>query len=165
MSEPTIGGRRGPSEEDLRAAMPRDRGRHEVRTGVFVLAGILAVVASLFLLTDPATLRGRYILVTRIDDAGGIRKGDPVLMKGVNIGRVHAFEMAPTGQIDIQIEIDGQWQLPIDSETRLAGVGLLGGQTMEVVRGTSTTMVEKMDTLSGVGSGGGGIMASAASVA
>ena len=162
--EPTIGGRRGPSEQELRAAMPRDRGRHEVRTGLFVLAGLLAVVAALFLLTDPASLRGRYILVTRVDDAGGVRRGDPVLMKGVNIGRVHAFEMAPTGQVDIQLEIDGQWKLPVDSRTRLAGAGLLGGQTMEVLRGTSSEVVEPMDTLQGLGAAGG-IMESATSVA
>lgn len=157
-------GGRGPSEQELRSAMPRDRGRHEVRTGIFVLAGMLAVVGALFLLTDPASLRGRYILVTRVDDAGGIRRGDPVLMKGVNIGRIHAFEMAPTGQVDIQMEIDGQWELPVDSRTRLAGAGLLGGQTMEVLRGTSSTMVESMDTLQGLGAAGG-VLESASSVA
>jgi phospholipid/cholesterol/gamma-HCH transport system substrate-binding protein len=163
--EPTmLGGRRGPTDAELKAAMPKDRGRHEVRTGIFVLAGLLAVVASLFLLTDPATLRGRYILVTRVDDAGGIRKGDPILLKGVNIGRVHSFNMAETGQVDIQMEIDGQWKLPVDSRTRLAGAGLLGGSTMEILRGTSDQLVESMDTLRGA-AGGGGIMESATAVA
>ena len=162
--QPMMGGRRGPSDAELKAAMPRDRGRHEVRTGVFVIAGFIAVVAALFLLTDPATLRGRYILVTRVDDAGGIRKGDPVQMKGVNIGRIHSFNMAQTGQVDIQMEIDGQWKLPVDSRTRLAGAGLLGGETMEVVRGTSDKFVESMDTLQGA-IGAGGIMESATAVA
>lgn len=153
--ESRLGGRRGPSDEELRAAMPRDKGRRDVRVGVFVLAGLLAVVASLFLLTDPASLRGRYILVTQVENAGGIRRGDPVLMKGVNIGRIHGFEMNPSGLVDIQMEIDGQWEIPEDSNTRLAGAGLLGGQTMEILRGTSGTGAETMDTLRGLGMAGG----------
>ena len=145
----------GPTEEELRSALPREGGGREVRVGIFVLAGILGVVVALFLLTDPATLRGRYLLVTRVEDAGGIRSGDPVLMRGVNVGRINDFSMTASGRVDITMEIEGEWEIPQDSYTRLAGAGLFGGRTMEIIRGTTAEMAEPMDTIVGVGETGG----------
>ena len=61
--------------------------------GLFVIAGIAAIVIALFTLTDAAMFRGRYVVTTVVPDAAGIRKGDPVLMRGVNIGRVQRFDI------------------------------------------------------------------------
>ena len=142
--------KRGPSDEELRTALPRDKAARDVRVGIFVVAGIIAVIAALFLLTDPASLRGRYMLVTEVPDAGGVRRGDPVLMKGVNIGRVRSFEMTPDERVTITMEIEGEFPIPNDSYTTLAGAGLLGGQTLEIMRGTSPVAAEPEDTLPGM---------------
>jgi phospholipid/cholesterol/gamma-HCH transport system substrate-binding protein len=165
MSEPRLGNLPGgPSDEELSASLPRDKAAREVRVGIFVVAGMLAVVASLFLLTDPASLRGRYMLITAVPDAGGVRRGDPVLMKGVNIGRVRAFEMTDDGLVTITMEVEGQWEIPNDSHTILAGAGLIGGQTLEIIRGTSPVPAEPMDTIPGLGAKAG-VMESAQGVA
>ena len=149
------GGRRGPSDRELGEAVPRDAKRRDVRVGIFVLLGVLGVLATLFLLTDPATLRGRYLLVTRVDNAGGIRRGDPVLMRGVNIGRIHAFSMTQAGRVDITMEIEGEWDVPVDSYTQLAGAGIFGGRDMVVIRGAAEESAQPMDTIPGAGDAGG----------
>ena len=154
--EQSVRGRNGRAEqEDLRGAIPRDQAGRELRVGIFVLVGLLAVVVSLFLMTDPATLRGRYMIVTSVADAGGIRKGDPVLMRGVNIGRVNGFAMTPEGAVDIRLEIEGQWRIPKDSRTQLAGAGLFGGRNMVILHGASLEMVAAGDTIAGTGQTGG----------
>ena len=147
--------RRGPSDRELSEAVTHDAKRLDVRVGIFVLLGILGVLATLFLLTDPATLRGRYLLVTRVADAGGIRRGDPVLMRGVNIGRIHAFSMTQAGRVDITMEIEGEWEIPVDSHTQLAGAGIFGGRNMVVIRGTADESAQPMDTIPGTGDAGG----------
>ena len=124
----------GPTREELEDATPSVAGGREVRIGIFVLVGALATLILIFLLTDPATFRGRYMVVTEMPDAGGVRSGDPVQMRGVNIGRVRSFEMRPPG-VAVVLEIDGQWDIPADSRVRLAGVGLLGGRTVEIIPG------------------------------
>ncbi len=124
----------GPTREELEQATPSAVGGREVRIGIFVLVGALATLILLFLLTDPATFRGRYMVVTEMADAGGVRSGDPVQMRGVNIGRVRSFEMRPPG-VAVVLEVDGQWDIPADSRVRLAGVGLLGGRTVEIIPG------------------------------
>ena len=63
--------------------------------------------------------------------------------------------MVPSGMVDIAMEIEGEWRVPRDSRTRLAGAGLLGGSTMEILRGASDALAEPYDTLSGAGETGG----------
>jgi phospholipid/cholesterol/gamma-HCH transport system substrate-binding protein len=133
-------------DAEIQAAVPRQTGGREARVGIFVILGILATVAVLFTMTDPATLRGRFMLVTPHPDAGGIRRGDPVQMRGVNIGRISSFDMVGS-RVNITMEIEGNWNIPADSYTRLAGQGLFGGRTMEIVPGVSSSLVGQGDTI------------------
>lgn len=133
---PRPSGRKNPSREQLARATPKVAGGREVRVGVFVLLGAVCTLLLLFILTDPATFRGRYLVVTEVDDAGGVRRGDPVQMRGVNIGRVQDFQIRSPA-VAITLEIEGQWDIPSDSRTRLAGMGLLGGRVVEVIPGES----------------------------
>ena len=92
MSDATSGPTR-PTDEELLRSAPTGSGGKEAQVGVFVLVGLIAFLVVLFWMTDPATLRGRYMLVTEVSHAGGVRKGDPIQMQGINIGRVNKFEM------------------------------------------------------------------------
>ncbi len=124
-----------------------------------MLFGLISFVLVLFLMTDPATLRGRYLVVTTVENAGGIRRGDPVQMRGVNIGRIHGFEMESGGKVAISLELDGQWKIPAGSHTRLAAAGVFGGRTMELIPGNGPGTVEAGDTIPGEG-GSSGLMGS-----
>ena len=89
---------RGTDDAELRANLPRDKGTRQLRVGAFVIVGLVSFFIVLFLLTDPGTFRGRYDVFTRLGDAGGVRRGDPIQMRGVIIGRVSGFEMGSDGQ-------------------------------------------------------------------
>ena len=159
--KPSSGGHKPrPSDEDLSNALPRRTGSNEARVGIFVIFGLIALVAVLFLLTDPATMRGRYMLVTTVLDAGGVRRGDPVQMRGVIIGRINGFEMMPSGRVAVRMELEGEWRIPEGSETKLGASGLFGGRTMEVVPTNATTYHQPFDTLPG-SDGGTGILGDA----
>ena len=141
------------SHAALLATLPSRSRRREVWTGVFVLAGVLALLTALFTLTDAATFRGRYIVTTVVADAGGIRRGDPVQMRGVNIGRVQRFQMVPDG-VSIRLELEGEYTVPRDSRVILRSAGVLGGVVAEVHPGTSTERLRGKDLLPGVKEGG-----------
>jgi phospholipid/cholesterol/gamma-HCH transport system substrate-binding protein len=147
------------TDEQILTAVPPVAAGREARVGVFVLLGLLSFIVVLFLMTDPATLRGRYMLVTTVENAGGVRSGDPVQMRGVNIGRIHSFEMERNGRVAITMELDGQWKIPQGSHTKLAGAGVFGGRTMELVPGSGPGTLQPGDTIPGEG-GGGGLMGS-----
>jgi phospholipid/cholesterol/gamma-HCH transport system substrate-binding protein len=128
------------SQEELRAMAPIRTPRREVHVGLFVVIGILAVLIALFALTDPGTFRGRYYVSTVVQNAGGIRKGDPVQMKGVNIGRVRDFTIERQGGVRITMELqhDPGYAVPADSRISIVSGGLLQSMVAQIVPGTST---------------------------
>jgi phospholipid/cholesterol/gamma-HCH transport system substrate-binding protein len=129
---------------------PVSRGRdRELIVGIFVIVGALAVLGTLFTFTDAAFFRGRYIVTTLVPDAGGIRKGDPVQMKGVNVGRVKSFRISGRGEVAVRLEIEGEYRVPSDSHVELKSAGPLGGVVAEVVPGTAETSLRNGDILPG----------------
>ncbi|MCY4647725.1 MAG: MlaD family protein [Gammaproteobacteria bacterium] len=138
----------GPSDAELQHAIPPRALKSEARVGIFILAGALAALMALFLMTDPSMFRGRYSIFAVVENAAGLRRSDPVQMRGVNVGRVMSFEMVPAG-VNIELEIEGEYQVPDDSRVRLVGIGLLGGRTVEILPGGSPVMAEGGDILQG----------------
>lgn len=143
------------AEDDLFAAVPKPSARREIWVGAFVLFGLVALITALFALTDPNLFRGRYAVTTVVPDAGGVRKGDPVQMLGVRVGRVRDFEIAPRTGVAIQLELDREHTIPADSRVVLVSQGLLGGMIAEIVPGSSQTPLRAGAVLPGVSQGGG----------
>jgi phospholipid/cholesterol/gamma-HCH transport system substrate-binding protein len=135
-------------EKDLLAALPARSAHREVKVGLFVLIGITSFLIALFSLTDVGTFRGRYYITTVIEHAGGMRNGDPVQMRGVNIGRVTGFEMVPEG-VAVTMEIYNRYEVPEDSRVTVRSAGLLGGVVVDVVPGQSEDRAGRDDILPG----------------
>ncbi len=124
------------------------RRRREVWVGLFVVVGLAGILIVLMTMTDAAMFRGRYIVSTIVPDAAGIRKGDPVQMRGVNIGRIHGFRIT-TDEVEVRLEIEGEYPVPRDSVVELKASGLLGGLVADVIPGTSSEMARWGDVLEG----------------
>ena len=137
------------SNEKPLPPMPPARGKHrEAWVGVFVVAGIAAVLVTLLTMTNAAFFRGRYIVFTDVPNASGIRKGDPVLMHGVNIGRILRFRIYEKA-VEIRLEIEGEFPIPKDSRVELKASGLLGGMVADVIPGASGEKAKWGDRLPG----------------
>ena len=117
--------------------------------GIFVILGIAGFLTFLFLLTDPGTFRGaRYTILTHVSDAQGVRNGDPVRLRGINIGRVVGSRLDSAGVL-ITLEIEGEWRIPAGSRTELSSEGVLGGMVVSVVAGRGERFVEPMEVVPG----------------
>jgi phospholipid/cholesterol/gamma-HCH transport system substrate-binding protein len=143
---------------------PPVRGRYrEAWVGLFVVVGLVATLVTLALMTDAALFRGRYIVTTDVPNASGIRKGDPVQMRGVNIGRILGFAIRHD-TVEVRLEIEGEYKIPEDSRVEIKANGLLGGMVADVIPGTSARslgwggrlegrsgigLFDKMDSLAG----------------
>ena len=141
----------GSADAQVEEAVPEQAGKRQVRIGMFVLAGLMATTWLLFLLTDPATFRGRYQVTTTVDNVMGLRKGDPVQMRGVTIGQVHDFELGGQGEdVVIILEVEGEWLIPEGSTTRLVTPGLMAPRTVEIVPGPGPGTIGRGDTMPGI---------------
>ncbi len=133
---------------------PPSRGKHrEAWVGLFVVGGLAAIVVTLGVMTDAAMFRGRYIIRSNMPNASGIRKGDPVQMRGVNIGRIIGFTIAQQG-VELRLEIEGEYLIPKDSRVEIKASGLLGNMVAELIPGASAQKAGWGDQIPG-GSGPG----------
>jgi phospholipid/cholesterol/gamma-HCH transport system substrate-binding protein len=82
-----------------------------------------------------------------MEDAGGVRGGDPVSMKGIIIGRVHDFELIGGERVTITTEIEGKWKIPVGSRARLGASGLFGGRTLVIDPSDATEYYGGNDTV------------------
>jgi len=143
------------STEKPLPAPPPSRGKHrEAWVGLFVVAGLAATLITLAVMTDAALFRGRYIITSVVPNASGIRKGDPVQMRGVNIGRILSFDIAQRQGVLMRLEIEGEYPIPKDSRVEIKASGLLGGMVAEVIPGSSAQKVSWGDSIPG-GTGAG----------
>lgn len=161
MTEPTQGsGRRAPSDEEIKTYLPHSTTGREARVGGFVIIGLLSFVVVLFQLTDPAWFRQRHLLYSVVNDAGGVRVGDPIQMRGVNIGRISDFEMTNDSAVTMELEIEKGWRVPLGSAMEFGVAGMFGGRTVEVIPTMQPAMHESGDTIPGVGGRAGGMLGS-----
>jgi phospholipid/cholesterol/gamma-HCH transport system substrate-binding protein len=147
----TINETTGISDADIEDAIPEQAGQRHIRLGSFIIAGVVATIVLLFQLTDPADFRGRYKINTVVDNVMGLRKGDPVQMRGVTIGRVGAFGL--DGQSDsviVVLEVEGQWIIPEGSTTQLVTPGLMAPKTVEILPGRGPGTLGDGDTMPGI---------------
>lgn len=142
-----------PSREEVVSAAPKGASGREVRVGVFVLAGLFSLLVLLFWLTDPGFFRGRYYVNALVPDAGGVRAGDPVQMRGVNIGRVNRFGLRDDS-VRIRLEIEGEYEIPLDSRAAIVSSGPLQGMTVEIIPGESGGELPDGGTIRGEVRGG-----------
>lgn len=138
----------GLSDREILRAVPPTAKSREFRVGIFVILGIAGFLTFLFLLTDPGTFRGRYTILTHVSDAQGVRNGDPVRLRGINIGRVVGSRLDSAGVL-ITLEIEGEWRIPAGSRTELSSEGVLGGMVVSVVAGRGERFVEPMEVVPG----------------
>lgn len=143
-----------PSDDDIVGAIPPTARVREVRVGIFVILGLAGFFIILFMMTSPATFRGRYTVLTHVDDAGGMRRGDAVTMRGVHIGRVRAFDLTQDSGVVLSLEIERGWSIPVGSRTEVRSTGFLGGMIVSIVTGPGPGLVEPGTLLPGETVGG-----------
>jgi len=109
----------------------------EVSVGVFVLLGMLAL--AYFSLTlgelrwSPVE---RYVVGARFSSVGGLKKGDPVKVAGVNVGEVHRIALADFNA-DVTLSLDRELRLPADTIASIQTAGLLGDAYVSLSPGGS----------------------------
>jgi phospholipid/cholesterol/gamma-HCH transport system substrate-binding protein len=121
----------------------------EISVGVFVLAGILALIVLVVRVSGVSLSRdeGSYVVYAEFDDVAGLRKRAKVSMAGVTIGRVADIEVNPEyGVAVVALEIDnGVGALPMDTGARILTEGILGARYVGLIPGADPETLEPGD--------------------
>jgi phospholipid/cholesterol/gamma-HCH transport system substrate-binding protein len=114
----------------------------DAKVGAFVLAGLTAMGAVIFLIGDERQLfRSKTAYSTAFEDVQGLRRGSPVRMGGVDIGTVVSVDYASAANdknihVRLSISVDDARRIRTDSVATIEGKGLLGDKMIVVTVGS-----------------------------
>jgi phospholipid/cholesterol/gamma-HCH transport system substrate-binding protein len=116
----------------------------ELGTGLFVILGF----AALWFLTTQLPGSGLragadpgYVVTARFDNVGELKRGAPVTMAGVQIGRVESVDVESTDyRALVTMRIEPRYdKIPEDSDASIQTQGLLGAKVVGITPGGSET--------------------------
>lgn len=124
----------------------------ELKVGVFVVLSLVVLTALVFKAGDFRTEPG-YVVRLWFDSVRGIENGAPVRLAGVNVGTVRGVRVIKNDQGVTQAELTA-WikkDVPIedDAVVRISSLGVLGDKFVEVLPGTSQTILTDGGVLKG----------------
>ncbi len=121
------------------------RGIIETILGAFVL-----LVASFFLYiafssTIPKQFNG-YEVSAKFLKIGGIEIGSDVRVSGVNVGSIiNQFLDDKTYEANLILYIDKNVKLPIDTQAKIVGDGILGAKYIDLIPGSNSNFIKNGD--------------------
>ena len=78
---------------------------NEFAVGVVVIAALAVVVTGALWLSGAHLGRAEAVYTARFRTVGGLGVGDPVVLRGVRVGRVEAIRLAPGNWVEADLKI------------------------------------------------------------
>jgi ABC-type transporter Mla subunit MlaD len=100
--------------------------RDELVVGVTVLAALVLVVGGSLWLSRADFTRGTTTFAARFRTVGGLGVGDPVVLRGVRVGRVSQIRLGERNWVEAQFQIYGDVTLPAHPAIIAASASLFG---------------------------------------
>jgi phospholipid/cholesterol/gamma-HCH transport system substrate-binding protein len=99
--------------------------RNEVAVGVLVTVALLVLVIGAVWLARGGLSSG-YPLYTQFAWGQNLKKGQPVLLAGVNVGYVDQVRLRREGLLDVKLNIQDEYTIPAGSDATVIAVGIFG---------------------------------------
>lgn len=127
------------------------RGYDAARIAVLGLVAVAAFVGLFVYVTNRSLSMSRQNIFVRMAAASGLRKGDPVVFRGVVVGEVKRIEFTRIGDVLIFAKLMERVPLTADAHAQLVAVDLFGRQSLVLKDGTRfQPLLESGDTIVGV---------------
>lgn len=99
---------------------------NEFIVGLVVLATAVIIVAGGLWLSEAQLGRKREIITARFRSLGSLGAGDPVVLRGVRVGRVEAVRLAPDDWVEADLRLVQDVELPPNPAVIAASASLFG---------------------------------------
>ncbi len=124
----------------------------EAKVGLMAIVAMVALYFGFHILKGSDVFSRTYKYYVVYDNIDGLTASNPVLLNGLNVGRVQAIKLLQERQNKLLVTLDVQKDvaLPVGTVANLADGGLLGGKVIHLVVGKSGNLLVDQDTLSGM---------------
>ncbi len=114
----------------------------QLRVGLLVVTSVTIFMVMVFLMTGENFFAPKTTVRVFMDNAGGLKKGDPVRLTGIDIGNVDAIIVSGEHHADravvavLTVQRRYLDEVRGDSEVTLEAEGLLGQRFLDITRGS-----------------------------
>jgi phospholipid/cholesterol/gamma-HCH transport system substrate-binding protein len=123
----------------------------EMKLALLGIAAIALFVFGYSYLKGTALFSSTQILQAEYDDVQGLTPASYVQLQGFNVGTVKDIQLSKTnpGKVLVTLSIDKKLAIPNDSKAMIISSDLLGTKAVNLIKGSSTTLVEENAFLKG----------------
>ncbi len=121
----------------------------QLKVGVVALTAFVIVFVLVFLLTSSRGIfQQNELLVTYMEDAGGMANGTPVRLNGITVGFLDNLKLTGARdpkravQFDLLVKRKFLADIPVDSIAAIAAANLLGDKFINITRGQDPRTVQ-----------------------
>src|ERR1022692_4548851 len=114
----------------------------QLRVGLLIVVSLTIFALMVFLMTGQGFFSPKTKLKVYLDNAGGLKKGDPVRLSGIDIGNVDditvSSEPSPLRAVEVSFHVEDRMMKEVreDSIAALEVEGLLGQRFIDITRGS-----------------------------
>ena len=123
--------------------------KKEVKIGIYALLIFLGAWAGIRFLSGADIFGRRDTYYAYYDDASGLQNASTVVIRGVKVGQVSSVTISPDDptKVEVALAISKDYKIPADSKAKIFSAGLMGGQAVEIILGSSTATLEQGATI------------------
>ena len=118
--------------------------KKEVKIGIYALVIFLAAWAGVRFLSGVDIFGRTNSYYVYYDNASGLQNASAVVIRGVKVGQVSSVSISPekSDKVVVTLSVSKDYKLPVDSKAKIYSAGLMGGQAIEIVLGSSSEYLE-----------------------
>lgn len=123
--------------------------KKEVKIGIYALLIFLGAWAGIRFMSGADIFGRSNEYFAYYEDASGLQTASAVVIRGVKVGQVTSVVISPQdpSKVQVAMAISKDYTLPVDSKAKIFSAGLMGGQAVEIILGTSAQSLEKGATI------------------
>ena len=112
----------------------------EQKVGIFFLVALIILAVVIELVEDWDPLRKQHAYHTHFSSAVGLKVGDPVMMAGVEVGKIEVISIEGV-QVKVDFMVDESTEIRTDSIASVRQMNMLGGQFLGLDFGSPSKAV------------------------
>ncbi len=119
----------------------------ELRIGFVALISIIILFVGVNYLKGLNVLNQSRCFYAEYNNIGGLEVGSSVFVNGYEVGIVGDVELLTSKDLIVQINIDKDFEIPVNSIFKIVNQDLMGTKCVNLVLGDATLLAESGDTL------------------
>lgn len=118
--------------------------KKEVKIGIYALLIFLGAWAGIRFLSGADIFGRTHTYYVYYDNASGLQNASAVVIRGVKVGQVSSVAIAEDepSKVAVTLAVSKDYTIPTDTKAKVFSAGLMGGQAIELVMGSSSEMLE-----------------------